>query len=188
MGRPTVSKSRKASGGSRSRSAAREAGLDDQSPGLYGTALPVLHRLERNIVGQIVNRRVALLFEQPRPSPGRVERAHVMGGKGRPAPALEGAFVGRVAVLAYGHLGNRPGKHGQLLPDRSRHHLPGEARGLRHIGPGEEIAQIRIGAGSIEMHDLEPRGVHSALTHYVRLHRHVGQVLLPSLASSTSPR
>jgi hypothetical protein len=80
-------------------------------------------------------------------------------------------------MLADGHLGNRPGEHGQLLRDRSRHHLPGEARELRHIGPGEEIAQIRILAGSIEMHDLELRSGHSALTHHVRLRRHVGQVL-----------
>ena len=80
-------------------------------------------------------------------------------------------------MLADGHLGNWPGEHAQLLRDRARHHLPGEARGLRHIGAGEEIAQIGIRAGSIEMHDLEPRGVHSALTHHVRLRRHVGQVL-----------
>ena len=101
-----------------------------------------------------------------------------MGRLRRPAPVHERALVGLRAVLADRHLRQRLRQHRQLVGDHLRHGFEQQARRLGHVRPGEQIAQVWIGARPIEVHDLHPGHLHPALGHDVGLHRHVRQVLL----------
>ncbi len=62
--------------------------------------------------------------------------------------------------------------------DLARHRGQPRLDQLRHVGAREQIAQVRVRAGAVEVHHLHAADVEPAPTQHVGLDRHVGQVLL----------
>ena len=157
---------------------AGEGRLDDDPAFLHRPALPVRDLPQRHVLRQVVDRLVALLVELQGPAPHSVERAHVVGRQGRPAARHERALVGRRAVRPDGQVRNRPLEHCALLDDPPRHLLCDRAGRLRHVRSDEEVREVGVGAFAIEVHHLGADEMEPGPAQDVRLHGHVGDVVV----------
>ena len=96
-----------------------------------------------------------------------------------PAARGEGAGVGLRAMLARGHPGERPREHAGQRVDLAGHAAEQRLDHLRHVGADEQVAQVRVRAGPVEVHHLQPADVEAAPSRHVGLNGDVEQVRLP---------
>ena len=96
-----------------------------------------------------------------------------------PAARGEGAGIRLRAMLARGHAGERPREHAGQRVDLAGHAAEQRLDHLRHVGADEQVAQVRVRAGPVEVHHLQPADVEAAPSRHVGLNGDVEQVRLP---------
>ena len=162
-----------------------EARLHDELARLDSPALAVRDRPQGHVLRKVVDRVVALLVELQGPAPHGVERAHVVRREFRPAPLGEGALVRGRTVRADRDAGERAGEHRRLGRDVPRDAGQQRLDRLRHVRADEEVREIGVRAGTIEVHHLHPAHVEPAPAQDVRLDGDVGEMVLLHRRSST---
>jgi hypothetical protein len=156
-----------------------QARVDDDLPRLNGSALSIRRSAQEHVLGQVEDGPVALLVQLERSVRHGVERADVMRRQLGPAARGKGAGIRRRAMRARGHSGERPREHAGQRVDRAGSTAEQRLDHLRHVGADEQVAQVRVRAGPVEVHDLQPADVEPAPLRHVGLNGDVEQVRLP---------
>ncbi len=134
---------------------------------------------QHGVVRKVADRPVALLLEVGPPGAGQtVKSVDGVGRRCGPAAREEGAFVGRAAVVADRHVGERTAQHPLLLPD-----VPGDVgEGFFNFGgevlAREQVGEVGVAAVAVEVHELGAADGQAGAAQDVRLDGEVGEVLL----------
>ena len=95
----------------------------------------------------------------------------------RPAPLQEGTVPRREAVVADRDPRKRPGEHRELRGELRRQVEQERFDPRTHVFTHEQIAQVGVRAGPVQVHHLGARDVHPRTPGHVHLDRHVADVL-----------
>jgi hypothetical protein len=95
----------------------------------------------------------------------------------RPAALLEGTVVRLTAVQPDGLRRQRAGEHRQLGADLARDAGEQRARGVGHLGAHQQVAELRVPARVVQVHDVHRGHPHAAALEDVELDGGVPEML-----------